>query len=227
MRRTYRVTTTTTAVTNRFVTSTAMKVGAYTVANSGLATTPASNTATSTTNRHIWPGDIIPNGRLTTIGITQQGGADDTMGTVVVKGITVAGGPATDTITPVAGSSATGVIPFVKWTSITGAGWVIDGGGTPTADNIIVGHAAGVIPFLGDGTLESMTIITTAAAAVTVADRDVASLFVLPNSFTVGHYELHMPFFGYLSITHAGASDIVYVFNDDPPDRPAASRFSR
>ena len=216
MRRSFRVTTTTTAVTNRFVTSVAMANGAYTLANSGQPTTPSYAALTSSA---AWPL-VYPNGRLVTVSVAQQGGTspDDTMGTVTITGLTPNGQVATDVITPLANTIATGVVPFVSIRAPVQAGWAIDAGDTPTADNITVGHAADVLPYIGNGFLESMTVLVTAAAAVTVKDRYTGTLFALPNSFTVGHYELHLPFFGYISFLHAGASDIVYVINDDNPN---------
>lgn len=190
---------------NRFVTSTAMKVGTYTLANSGQPTTPTYSAS-------------VRNGRLTTIGISQQGGTspDDTMGTVAVTGLNVNGVRQTDTITPLANATATGTVPFTVWEKFVGAGWVIDAGDTPTADNIVAGHAAAVIPVSGDGVLKSIVHVVAAAGAITIADST-GTLLVLPSSFaTLGVIAVNLPFTGYLSITQVAASDAVYIWDDDP-----------
>jgi hypothetical protein len=105
---------TTAAVANRFVTSTNMKVGAYTLAN----TTP------------VWSG-----AGFVTVTHTEVGGGVDTLGTIVVVGVDLSGQTRTDTITPVNGTTATGVIPFRTITSVTGVGWEDMSGerGGPTA----------------------------------------------------------------------------------------------
>jgi hypothetical protein len=79
---------TTAAVANRIVTSTNMKVGAYTIANA----TP------------VWGGAA-----LITVTHTEVGGGVDTLGTIVVVGTDLNGQVITDTITPVTVTSVTGV----------------------------------------------------------------------------------------------------------------------
>ena len=101
------------AVTNKYVTSTNMKVGAYTLA----ATAPGDGLAHHVTITH-----------------TTDTGAD-TLGTIAVVGTDLSGATITDTITPLAGTIAHGVKAFKTITSITGAGWVISGGN----DTIVVG----------------------------------------------------------------------------------------
>src|SRR5580765_7305491 len=101
------------ASANRFVTSTNMIVGAYTVAVATMPTTGA---------RHI------------TVTHTAKTGVD-TLGTITVTGTNLAGATVTEVITPLNGTTATGVKYFNTVTAIVGAGWVISGGN----DTITVG----------------------------------------------------------------------------------------
>lgn len=91
------------ADTDKIVTTTNMKVGAYTVAAS----------------------PSVPS--LITVTVTASGTAD-TMGTITVVGTDIYDRVLTEVITPVAGSTVTGTRYFKSVTSVTGAGWVIDAG---------------------------------------------------------------------------------------------------
>src|SRR5687767_942913 len=120
---------TTAAVTNRIVASTNMKVGTYTVANGGVP---------------VWAG-----GAFITVAAT-AGDTADTMGTVALVGKGLHGEAVTETLTPVAGSTVTSTKVFRSITSVTGAGWVIDGV-EATNDTIVVGVAAGSVAARGGG----------------------------------------------------------------------------
>ena len=176
----------TTAVANQFVTSTNMKVGAYTVANSGAMPTEGA--------------------RKITVTHTTVTGAD-TLGTIVVVGTDLAGAVITETITPLAGTVATGNLWFRTVTSVTGAGWVINTGN----DTITVGCAAGVIVAEGNGTLHSVVVNTAAAGAVTIADQT-GTIAVLKSSVVEGPYPYDVTFAGYLSVTAAAATDLTIAF---------------
>lgn len=74
------------------------------------------------------------------ITVTVTAGSDaDTMGTITVAGTNYADAVISEVITPVAGSAVAGKKAFKTVTTVTGAGWVIDAGETPTADAIKVG----------------------------------------------------------------------------------------
>jgi hypothetical protein len=116
------------AVANRFVVSTNMKLGAYTIANSGL------------------PGDGCA--RNVTVTHTQVGGVTDTLGTVIVTGTDVNGATISETITPADGTIAAGTKAFKSVTSVVGDGWVINTGN----DTIVVGFGTLVgIPAISGG----------------------------------------------------------------------------
>lgn len=104
------------AVTNRYIVSTNMLVGAYTIANSGL------------------PGDGLCH--PVTVAHTTATGTD-TLGTILFTGLDLDGRTITETITPVADSAATGTKAFKQVLSAVGSGWVINGGN----DTIIAGFA--------------------------------------------------------------------------------------
>ncbi|MFA5880562.1 MAG: hypothetical protein WC834_00075 [Eubacteriales bacterium] len=99
---------------DRIVTVTDMKVGTYTIAAQ----------------------PDIP--RNITVSVTADGTAD-TMGTITVAGTNYADAVISEVITPVVGSTVAGVKSFKTVTAITGAGWVIDAGGVPAADDITIG----------------------------------------------------------------------------------------
>jgi hypothetical protein len=183
---------TTAAVANRYVTSTNMIVGAYTLAN----TTP------------VWQG-----GAFVTVTHTAVGAAD-TLGTIVVVGYDLAGNVRTDTITPVSGSVATGLIPFRTITSITGVGWVINAGN----DTIVVGVAAGSIACGTSGTLYGIVVNTTAAATVVLSDS-VRTIATLKASIAEGAY-IYGPgvdFVGYLKVATTSTNDITAIHSPTAP----------
>ena len=99
------------AITNRIVTSANMQVGAYTVAAQPLI-----------------------EGKIT-VTVTAVGAAD-TMGTIVITGISN-GIPISETVTPIADSTVTTTNKFSHIYSVVGAGWVIDEGN----DTVVVGVA--------------------------------------------------------------------------------------
>jgi len=103
----------TAADADKIVTSTNMKVGAYTVAAQPSA--PSLITVTATAS-----------------------GTADTPGTITVVGTDVYDRVLTEVIIPVAGSTVSGTRYFKTITSVTGAGWVIDGA-EGSNDTITVG----------------------------------------------------------------------------------------
>jgi hypothetical protein len=189
---------TTAAVTNRLVTTTNMKVGAYTVANSGKA---------------VWQG-----GFLATVTGTQVGGVDDTLGTVVFVGLDLFGLPATDTIIPVNGSTVTGTTIFKSVTSVTGVGWVINTGN----DTLVVGVAAGSYVAAGGGLLYQVVVNTTAAAAITVSDAG-GTIATLKSSIAEGSYEYEVPWSGYLKVATTSTNDVTLVHSPGVPSSYAMS----
>jgi hypothetical protein len=96
---------------DRYVTSTNMKVGAYTVA--AQPDVPRNVTVTNATG----------------------GGAADTLGTITVTGTNYLDEEISEVITPEAAAAVSGTKAFKTITSIVGEGWVID----TTADTITVG----------------------------------------------------------------------------------------
>ncbi len=179
------ITATTVAVTNRYVTSTNMKVGTYTLAN----TTPA------------WQGAALVTVTHTTVVNT------DTLGTIAVVGVDLAGDTRTDTITPVADNTATGTIPFRTITSITGAGWVING----TNDTLVCGVAAGCIPCGSPGTLHAVVLNNSVAASITVSDstRDIATIPASAAAGTMYLYDADVT--GYLKIATTSTNNITVI----------------
>ena len=101
-------------VANRLVTTANMKVGSYTVANSGLHS-----------------GSECRSVRLT---VTKAGNVD-TLGTITITGTDYLDQVITDIIVPIDNTTADGVKCFKTVTSIVGAGWVSDG----TPDTIVIG----------------------------------------------------------------------------------------
>lgn len=174
---------TTAAVTNRYVTSTNMKVGAYTLAN----TTPA------------WSG-----AGLVTVTHTEVGGGVDTLGTIVVVGVDLAGQTRTDTITPVNGTTATGVIPFRTISSVTGVGWVIGTGN----DTIVVGVAAGNIACGSSGSLGGVLVNNSVASTIVISDAS-RTIITVPASAAAGtYYRLDCDFSGYLKVATTSTNDV-------------------
>jgi hypothetical protein len=152
---------TTAAVANRFVTSVNMANGAYTLAN----TTP------------VWSGACFVT--VTHTAVT----GNDTLGTITVVGVDLAGQTRTEVITPLAGTVATGVVPFRTLVSATQAGWVINTGN----DTIVMGCAAGNIACGSNGQLGGVLVNNTVATAVTIADG-ARTILTIPASQAAGTY---------------------------------------
>lgn len=174
------------AVANRFVTSTNMKVGAYTVANSGAMPTAGARRITVTHT---------------------AAGAVDTLGTIDVVGTDLSGAVISESITPLNGTVATGSLWFRTVTSVTGAGWVIGEGN----DTLVVGIAAGVAVYDADCTLHSVVVNTTAAGAITLSDEN-GTIAVLKASVGEGTYVYGASCSGYLGVNIAAASDITVLY---------------
>lgn len=189
---------TTVAVANRYVTSTNMKVGAYTLAN----TTPA------------WSGAA-----LVTVTHTEVGGGVDTLGTIAIVGVDLAGQTRTESIVPVNGTVATGTIPFRTITSVTGVGWVIGTGN----DTIVVGVAAGNIACGGNGQLYGVLVNNTVAAAITIADAN-RTILTVPASQAAGtFYEVPgVDCAGYLKVSTTSTNDVTVYHSYTLPTTYAA-----
>lgn len=175
----------TAAVANQVVTTTNMKVGAYTVANAGAMPTAGARHVTVT---------------HTTVVTT------DTLGTIVVVGTNMAGQTITETITPVADSLASGLLWFNTVTSVTGAGWVIAG----SNDTLVVGCSATPVVIDSAGVLYAIVVNTTAAGAITVADAG-GTIAVLKSNIVENTYYYECVVAGYLSIALAAASDVTVI----------------
>ena len=184
---------TTAAVANRYVTSANMKVGAYTLAN----TTP------------VWSG-----AGLVTVTHTEVGGGVDTLGTIVVLGIDMAGQGRTDIITPLNGTVATGTVPFRTIGSITGVGWVIGTGN----DTIVVGVAAGNIACGSQGSLGGVLVNNAVAAAVVISDAR-GTILTIPASQAAGtYYNLNgVDFGGYLKVATTSTNDVTVFHTGTMP----------
>jgi hypothetical protein len=174
------------AVANRFVTSVAMKVGAYTVANGGAMPTPGA--------------------RRVTITHTTVAAGTDTLGTVTVTGTDQRGQAISEIITPLADAVATGVKFFASVATVVGAGWVIAGGN----DTLVVGCEAGDVVFDGPGELGAIAVNTTAAGAISLADAN-GTFAVLKASIAEGMYRFDVDIAGFLRVTLAAASDITVI----------------
>lgn len=185
----------TAAVANRYVTSVAMKVGAYALANA----VPPTN-----------------GGRLVTLTRSAVGTAD-TPGTIVIVGTDAGGATITETLTPGAdGVLVTGTRYFATIISITGVGWVIDAV-EGTADTIVIGCAAAAILAEGTGVLHGIQINTTSASTIVVADAR-GTIATLPANIAAGtFYRWDIDWSGYLSVTVNGASDITVMHTGSLP----------
>lgn len=173
---------------DQYVTSVAMKVGAYTLA----ATTPSTAGA-----RHV------------TCTRTAVGTAD-TPGTLVVVGKSLAGQTITETLTPGAnGILVTGTKLFASVTSVTGVGWVIDAV-EATADTIVVGEDDQCVIAEGSGVLHSIVIGTTAAGSITIADAS-GTIALLKASIPEGVYAFDVAYTGYLRVEPVAASDVTVL----------------
>lgn len=191
---------TTAAVTNRFVTSTDMKVGAYTLANAS----------------PVWAG-----GCLVTVTVT-AGDTADTMGTVVVVGKDLHGIAVTDTLTPVAGETVTGTQVFRSLTSVTGVGWAIDES-EANADAIVVGCAAGSYAATGGGLLHTLTLNNSVAATVILSDS-AGTIATIPASQAAGtEYIYDLPWSGFLKIATTSTNDVTAIHSPGVPSSYALS----
>jgi hypothetical protein len=175
----------TAADADRVVVSANMKVGTYTIANSGTMPTGGARkiTLTHTTNT-----------------------ATDTLGTVTIVGTDLDGVAQTEVLTPSADATVTSTNFFLTVTSATGAGWVLD----TANDTLTIGCAADAACRDSDGILRRIIVGETAAGAITVADST-GTLAVLKASITEGVYEFDLGFSDYLTVTAAAASKITVV----------------
>lgn len=180
----YRLSAANPAVTNRFVTSTNMANGNYTLANTTMPTTPGARRVT-----------------FTITGVT----GNDTPGTVTLTGTDIRGQAQTETVTLVAGGSTTSTKAFVTVTQATQAGWAISGGN----DTIVIGAEAGSTFLDGEGQLYAVVVNTTAAGTVTLADSG-GSFAVLKASIPENTYYYEVAVSG-LTVTLAAASDVTVI----------------
>jgi len=181
----------TAAVTNRFVTSTNMKVGTYTIANAS----------------PVWQG-----GCLVTITHTSVTGTD-TLGTITIVGTGVNGQVLTEVMTPLADSVATSVGVFRSVVSATGAGWVINTGN----DTIVIGCAAGCIAVGSQGTLKAILLNNSVAATIVVSDVG-RTIQTIPASQAAGtEYVYDVDFGGYLKVATTSTNDITVIHSGTLP----------
>ena len=180
------------ASANGYVTSVAMKNGAYTLA----ATAPTSGARKVTCTR------------------TVVGGAD-TPGTIAVVGRDLAGQTITETLTPGAHTIlVTGTKFFASVESVTGAGWA-----TATGDDtIVVGWDATCVVATGSGKLWGIVITETAAGIITISDY-ARTLAVFKASIVEGTYEFPggLEYSGYLKIDPAAASKLTVLHTGSQP----------
>ena len=183
---------TTAAVTNRFVTSTNMANGAYTVANAS----------------PVWAG-----GCLITATITAVTG-NDTPGTLTIVGTDLNGTAQTEVITLVAGGAATGSKVFRTVTSATQAGWVINVGN----DTIVVGCAAGNIVCGTGGVLGGVLVNNAVAATIVISDK-ARTIMTVPASQAAGtYYNLNgVEFAGFLKVATTSTNDVTVFHSSTVP----------
>lgn len=182
----------TVAVTNRFVTSTNMINGAYTVANASPA----------------WQGGCRVVATITAVT------GNDTPGTLTIVGTDLSGNAITEVLTLVAGGTATGAKVFRTITSITGAGWVINAGN----DTIVVGCEAGSIVCGTSGTCYGIIVNATAAATVVIADSS-RTLATLKASMPEGVYIFGpgIDFTGFLRLSTTSTNDVTLIHSPTNP----------
>lgn len=175
---------TTAAVTNRFVASANMKVGAYTIANAS----------------PVWSG-----GCLVTVTHTTVAAGTDTLGTIVIVGTDLTGSVITETITPLADTVATSTKIFRTVTNATGAGWVIAGGN----DTIVIGCAAGSYASGSGGTLGGILVNNSVAAAIVISDAR-GTIVTVPASQAAGtYYNLQdVEYSGFLKVATTSTNDV-------------------
>jgi len=175
---------------DRFLNSVNMKVGAYTLDETTIATEGA---------RHINVTHTL-------------GGNVDTLGTILITGTDLSGNVITETITPVDSTLVAGTKWFHTVTSAVGAGWVVSA--DTTEDTIEIGYGAELILVDGTGTLHSVVVNTTAAGAITLADST-GTIAVLKASIAEGSYVFEAIFYGFLQVTLAAASDVTIMRDDN------------
>lgn len=184
------------AVANRFVASTNMIVGAYTVANATMPTTPGARRIT-----------------VTHTAVT----GNDTLGTITVTGTDLRDQVIVDVIVPVAGGVAMGTKFFKTVTGAVGAGWIINGGN----DTIVVGCEAGSTVLDNPGELHAIVVNTTAAGTITLADAN-GTFAVLKASIVENTYYYDVDIAGFLQVTLAAGSDVTVVHSARLPTTYAA-----
>jgi hypothetical protein len=188
----------TAAVTNRLVTSVNMKVGAYTIANSGVATWSA--------------------GFLVTVTHTAVG-AVDTLGTIAIVGKDMAGATQTETITPSNGVTVTGTKIFRSVTSATGAGWVIAEGN----DTIVIGNAAGAYLIDGSGAIEAVVLNNSVAASIAIATARGTLATIVASAAAGTKFEYEAIVEGYLKVTTTSTNDLTVIHSASLPTTYAMS----
>ena len=182
---------TTAAVTNRLVTSTNMKVGAYTVANSGLSP---------------WGGPFTVTATITAVT------GNDTAGTLTVVGVGLSGQALTEVITLTDGVGGTGTKIFRSVSSITGAGWVINTGN----DTIVVGVGDGSY-VMGSGTLYGVVLNNSVAAAVVISDAR-GTIATIPASAAAGtFYRYEVACSGYCKVATTSTNDVTILHESTLP----------
>jgi hypothetical protein len=170
-----------TASANRFVTSVPMQNAAYTLAATTMPTPGA---------RHV----TVTHTLVSTV---------DTLGVITVVGTDMDGNVVTDVITPISASIATGVVWFKTITSITGSGWTAVAG----ADTIVIGCDARVVALSSGGFLHMVTVNTTAAGTITLADSN-GTIAILKTSVAEGDYFYDVVCAGFLEVTLGAATDV-------------------
>ena len=157
-------------------------------------------------------GDKISIGAISGIATTATG--TDTLGTLALVGTGLDGKVQSETITPLADSTATSTKIYRTVTSLTGSGWTINGGN----DTIVVGCAAGSIAVGSSGFLYAIVVNTTAAASVTISDTS-GTIAVLAASIANGHY-IYGPgveFAGWLKVATTSTNDITVIHSGTLP----------
>ena len=185
---------TTAAVTNRFVTSVAMKVGAYAIANAS----------------PVWSGGCFVTVTHTINDLV------DTLGTITITGTNLANQAQSESITPLNGTVATSTKVYRTVTAVTGVGWVQGGTG---ADTIVVGCAAGNIACASGGTLGGVLVNNVIATLVMISHAG-GTIMVIPASQAAGtYYNLGgVDFNGWLKVATTAANDITVFHTPTIPD---------
>jgi hypothetical protein len=185
---------TTAAVTNRFVTSVAMKVGSYTVANAS----------------PVWSGGCFVTVTHTITDLV------DTLGTITITGTNMSGQAQSESITPLNGTVATSTKIYRTVTAVTGVAWVQGGTG---ADTIVVGCAAGNIACGSGGSLRGVLVNNTVAAAITVSHA-AGTIATIPASQAAGtFYDLGgVDFSGWLKVATTSTNDVTVFHTPTLPD---------